>query len=42
MTYPRTEVWFGPISDATLLFIPHVGFSRCSHGSFHGTGWCVI
>ena len=33
MTYPRTGLWFGPGTDAALLFGPCMGFSGCCHGN---------
>ena len=44
ITYPKTEVWFGPKTDTTLLFSPCLGFSGGCYGKVncpdvHG---CVI
>lgn len=44
ITYPKTEVWFGPQTDTTLLFSPCLGFSGGCYGKvncrdIHG---CVI
>ena len=33
MRYPVTWVWFGPRTDAALLFSLCMGFSSCCHGN---------
>ena len=33
MSYASTGVWFGPKTEATLLFSPCVGFSSGCHGN---------
>lgn len=44
ITYPKTEVWFGPKTDTTLLFSPCLGFSRGCYGevSCRDVHGCVI
>ena len=40
MTYPRTRVWFGPGTDAALLFSSFMGFSSVVMATIncHGAG----